>query len=185
MSELLFPSPGDLPNPITEFASPAFPGRCFTTVFFFFFFFYHSLDLEPPGKSLKRYVNKDCTECSENACFKSAMANRFQITCQIWLMGSGCVLWYMETSQMSLGLAAESPYWLLICAIVVGEWHNNRHTMYFPSLHIQVIKTRRDFFNWDVLLLLLLYRYNNNSNYYYLTISWKIFKVPWYLFSKI
>ena len=39
-SELLFPSPGDLPNPGIKRVSPALAGR------FFFFFF----TTEPPGK---------------------------------------------------------------------------------------------------------------------------------------
>ena len=39
-SELLFPSPGDLPNPGIKCVSPALAGR------FFFFFF----TTEPPGK---------------------------------------------------------------------------------------------------------------------------------------
>ena len=41
---LPFPSPGDLPNPRMEPASPALAGGFFTT--------------EPPGIALKRYIEK-------------------------------------------------------------------------------------------------------------------------------
>ena len=46
-SELPFPSPGDLPDPGIELASPALAGGFFTT--------------EPPGKSLQ-FVRKTVTK---------------------------------------------------------------------------------------------------------------------------
>ena len=70
-SELPFPSPGDLPNPGIEPASPAWAGRFFTT--------------EPPGKP--------CAEVA--AAFSGLGAVTVDIILELWESGR-CVLLYKK-----------------------------------------------------------------------------------------